>query len=159
MLTQTYGTFYQIESNSVGLQSSSDPEISYNRAWLNVLHCLLKIKLSLRYQQRGFSSHFGHKSGYHHIGVDFKPMHMTPFTDGFLFTPDNSNVPWQMAKVLFNLNIIYRLELIYEIAALYLWAYLLILSIIIPNCRGVIAEGWWNFSMFLNGLCFQVKPL
>ena len=49
--------------------------------------------------------------------------------------------------------------LVYEIATLYLRAYLLILSIIIPNCEGVVAEGWWNFSMSLKALHFQVKPL
>ena len=61
--------------------------------------------------------------------------------------------------MLFNLCSIFKSELVYEIPALYLRAYLLILSIIIPNCRGVIAEGWWNFSMSLKGLCFQVKRL
>ena len=33
-------------------------------------------------------------------------------------------------------------ELFYEITALYPRAYLPIFSIIIPNCRGVIAGGW-----------------
>ena len=42
----------------------------------------------------------------------------------------------------FNVYIILKPELYYEIAALYPWAYLLILSIIIPDCRDVIGEGW-----------------
>ena len=29
---------YMVKSNSVGLQSSLDSKISYNRAWLNVYH-------------------------------------------------------------------------------------------------------------------------
>ena len=48
-------------------------------------------------------------------------------------------------------------ELFYEIAALYPRAYLPILSIIVPNCRGVTAGGWWSFSMSLKELRFQVK--
>ena len=43
---------------------------------------------------------------------------------------------------LFNLYVILKSELFYEIAALYHRAYLLILSIIFLNCRGVIAGGW-----------------
>ena len=43
---------------------------------------------------------------------------------------------------LFNLYIILKPEMFYEIPTLYPEAYLLILSIIIPNCGGVIAGGW-----------------
>ena len=43
---------------------------------------------------------------------------------------------------LFNQYIIIKLTLFYETAALYPRAYLLILPIIIPNCRGVIAGDW-----------------
>ena len=38
-------------------------------------------------------------------------------------------------------------------------AYLLILYILIPNCGGIVAGGWWNFSMSLKGLLCQVKIL
>ena len=43
---------------------------------------------------------------------------------------------------LFNLYVILKPELFYEIAALYPRAYPLILSIVIPYCRGVKAGGW-----------------
>ena len=42
----------------------------------------------------------------------------------------------------FNIYIIFKPELYYEIAVVYPRAYLLILSINIPNCRGVIGGGW-----------------
>ena len=82
------------------------------------------------------------------------------------YTPTNYKTPNDYFKVnllslrdgLFNLYIILKLELFYEIAALYPRAYFLILPIIIPECKAVIA-GWSNFSMSLKGLCFQVKLL
>ena len=60
---------------------------------------------------------------------------------------------------LLNLYIIFKPQFFYEIAALYLRFYLLILSIIIGNFKGVIAVGWWHFSMSLKRLRFQMKLL
>ena len=59
----------------------------------------------------------------------------------------------------FNIYIIFNPELYYEIAVLYPRAYLLILSINIPNCRVVIGGGWFNFSISLKGFYVDVKPL
>ena len=79
-------------------------------------------------------------------------------------TPANDKTPNDYCKVnllslcerMFNLYIILKPELFYEIGTLYHKAYLLILPISIPNCRGIIAG---DFSKSLNGLCFQVKSL
>ena len=65
-------------------------------------------------------------------------------------TPINYKTPNDYVKVyllslrkgLVNLYIILKPELFYKIAALYPGVYPLFLSIIIPNCRGVVAGGW-----------------
>ena len=74
------------------------------------------------------------------------------FADIFceICTPGNYKTPNDYTKVnllllrdmLFNLYIILKPKLIYEIAVQYPRSYLLILSIIISNCCGVIAEVW-----------------
>ena len=76
-----------VKSNSTGIQSSLDPEISYNRAWLNVYHiAYLKESLVLSTNEEVSQVILDTNQAIHHIADDFKPMHMAPFKDGFLFT-------------------------------------------------------------------------
>ena len=63
---------------------------------------------------------------------------------------------------LFSLYYILKLELFCETATRYPRAFIVNIfhyCFFIPSCRGVIREGWWNFSISLKGLCFQFKPL
>ena len=85
------------KSNSVGLQSSLDLEISYNRARLNVYHIpYLKESLVLSNKEGVFRVILDTDQVIHHIGVDFKPMHMAPFKDGFLFTTSSDGYLLQL---------------------------------------------------------------
>ena len=78
---------YLVKLNSVGLQSSVDPEISDNEARLNVYRIFyLKESLVLSTNEGVSRVILVTNQVIHHIGVDFKPVHMAPFKDGFLFT-------------------------------------------------------------------------
>ena len=87
-----------VKSNSVGLQSSLDIEISYNnRAWLNVYHiAYLKEGLVLSTDEGVSRVILDTNQVFHHIGVDFKPMHIAPFKDGFLFTTSSDGYLLQL---------------------------------------------------------------
>ena len=63
-----------VKSNSVGLQSSLDPVISYNRAWQNV-YCIAYLKESLVLSTNEGVSQviLDTNQVIHYIGVDFKP--------------------------------------------------------------------------------------
>ena len=70
-----------------GLQSSLDLNISYNRAWSNVYYIAYLKESSVLSTNEGFSRVILDKNQViHHIGVNFKPMHIAPFKDGFLYT-------------------------------------------------------------------------
>ena len=67
-------------SNSVGIQSSWDPDISYNRAWQNVYYiAYLKENLVLITSEGVSPVILDTNQVIYHIGVNFKPMHMAPF--------------------------------------------------------------------------------
>ena len=76
-----------VKSNSVGLQSSLDLDISYIRTWSNVYYiAYLKESLVLSTNEGVSRVILDTNQVIHHIGVNFKPMHMAPFKNGFLFT-------------------------------------------------------------------------
>ena len=85
------------KSNSAGLQSSLDPKISYNRARLNVYPiAYLKESLVLSTNEGVSRVILDTNQVIHHIGVDFKPMHMAPFKNGFLFTTSSDGYLLQL---------------------------------------------------------------
>ena len=85
-----------VKPNSVGLQSSLDIEISYNRAWLNVYH-ITYLKEGLVLSTNEVSQVIlDTNQVFHHIGVGFKPMHIAPFKDGFLFTTSSDGYLLQL---------------------------------------------------------------
>ena len=85
------------KSNSVGFQSSLDPEISYNRAWLNVYHIAYLKESLISSTNKGVSRVILNiNKVIHHIRVDIKPMHMAPFKDGFLFTTSSDGYLLQL---------------------------------------------------------------
>ena len=87
-----------VKSNSVGLQSSLDPEVSYNRAWLNVYHiAYLKESLVLSTNEGVSRVILDTSKVIRHIGVDFKPMHMAACKDGFLFTTSSDGYLLQLS--------------------------------------------------------------
>ena len=85
------------KSNSAGLQSSLDPEIRYNRARLNFYPiAYLKESLVLSTNEGVSRVILDTNQVIHHIGVDFKPMHVAPFKDGFLFTTSSDGYLLQL---------------------------------------------------------------
>ena len=75
------------KSKSVGLQSSLDLDISYNKTWQNVYYiAYLRESLVLSANEGVSRVILDTNQVIHHTGLDFKPMHMAPFIDGFLFT-------------------------------------------------------------------------
>ena len=97
MLTQIYGTLdtYQIDAlENVWLNKIAmgfDPVISYNRAWQNV-YCIAYLVSLLSNTSEGVSQVILDTNYVtHHIEVDFKPMYIAPFEDGFLFTISNNS--------------------------------------------------------------------
>ena len=85
------------KSNSAELQSSLDPEISYNRARLNDYPiAYLKESLVLSTNEGVSRVILDTNQVIHHIGVDFKPMHVAPFKDGFLFTTSSDGYLLQL---------------------------------------------------------------
>ena len=68
-----------------------DPVISYNRAWQNI-YCIAYLVSLLSNTNEGVSQVILDTNYVtHHIEVDFKPMYIAPFKDGFLFTTSNDN--------------------------------------------------------------------
>ena len=66
-----------VKSNSVGLQSSLDLDISYIRTWSNVYYiAYLKESLVLSTNEGVSRVILDTNQVIHHIGVDFKPMYM-----------------------------------------------------------------------------------
>ena len=63
-----------VKSNSLGLHSSLDPVISYNRVWQNV-YCIAYLKESLVLSTNEGVSQviLDTNQVIHYIGVDFKP--------------------------------------------------------------------------------------
>ena len=81
-----------VKSNSVGLQSALDPDISCNIAWLNIYYiAYLKESLALSTNKKASQVILDTNQVIHHIGVNFEPMHMAPFKDSFLFTTSSDS--------------------------------------------------------------------
>ena len=78
---------YMVKSNSVVLQSSLDPNTSYNRAWQKVYYiAYLKESLGLSTNEGVSRVILDTNQVIHHIGVDFKPMYMvTTSSDSQMF--------------------------------------------------------------------------
>ena len=88
-----------VKSSSVGLQSSVDPEISYNRTWLNVYQIIyLKESLVLSTNEGVSRVILDINQVIHHIGVDFKTVHVAPFKDDFLFTISSDEYLFQLCR-------------------------------------------------------------
>ena len=70
-----------VKSTSVGIQSSLDAVVRYNRAWQNV-YWIVYIKESLVLSTNEGVSRVILNSNLviHDIGVNFKPMYIAPFT-------------------------------------------------------------------------------
>ena len=81
-----------VKSNCVGLQSSLHPDISYNRAWPVVYYNVYLKESLILSTKEGFSRVIlDINQVIQHIGINFKPMHMAPFKDHFLFTTSNDS--------------------------------------------------------------------
>ena len=87
-----------VKSNSVGLQSSLDLDISYIRTWSNVYYiAYLKESLVLSTNEGVSRVILDTSKVIRHIGVDFKPMHMAACKDGFLFTTSSDGYLLQLS--------------------------------------------------------------